>query len=654
MLQNKNKYYVYLTADTVRGMLLETGRHPGNECIIQMPGLRIGNEFFFDMVADSGINATYTYGMCEKDHVYADHLSTRLSEYYDFSNGTLTVSQVHKHPPGYDHFSSGDLPANSKLAVQFGGVVNGLILVDPRFRIKFWYIDQEGHETPAEYEINDQIVRSNMPRISLKKLKKTVETNEMNALGRRADHKCENAGRSKFTFRNRVLNLFRSTAKVCSFIKDRESEVKRMQTDNMTLSANIVDDTNIESVKEYGKNAEVKIDFESLRETLRPYRVLLPEEYLKSRYEGALIGYYIPETKTYNVLPDTTEERTDILTLGTARRVENPDFGEAAIVPEQGLSIVWKDDTPEIHIKDNAEVDVMVEYYSLDKDVFSRNKGILEQSRMSSKQAVIAGGGSGGFKVGMDLVRAGIGSVIIADDDVMAYHNVGRHVCGIHDVGRYKVDCFRERAADINPNCKVYTFRELIQHIDPAALAQIIWKDSIILCCADNRHAGYVCNELADKYHIPMIDAGCGPRASTGEVFFYKPDSGMACYTCTYGKDNGVDYSNQAIRRRFYATEIELEKMHFQPGMFMDIELTAIFEAKLAVDLLMEGEEGYEMKLLPYIDQCTILLNYPVEPDVNPYMRLFGNDKQNRRPFTWKSGAAEKNENCSYCCSAVE
>ena len=118
-----------------------------------------------------------------------------------------------------------------------------------------------------------------------------------------------------------------------------------------------------------------------------------------------------------------------------------------------------------------------------------------------------------------------------------------------------------------------------------------------------------------------MIDAGCGPRASTGEVFWYKPNSGMACYTCAYGEDKGVDYTNQAVRRRFYATETELEKLHFQPGLYLDIQLTAIFEAKLAIDLLMENEKGYEAKLLPYINQCTVLLNYPMDQDASVWYR---------------------------------
>ena len=209
MFQRKDKYHVYITHNTYRGMLLEAGRHPGNESIIQMPGIRIGNNFFFDMVSDSGINATYTPTMCEKDHVYADHLSTRLSEYYDFSNGKLTVSQVHRHPEGYLHFRPGDHPANIKLAQQFGGVVNGLIFIDPEFRIKFWYIDENGGETEAEYEINDKAVRAAMPRIDLHRLKETVERNEaVRKAVKKAERRTVEKGKEKRSLRSRLSDLF--------------------------------------------------------------------------------------------------------------------------------------------------------------------------------------------------------------------------------------------------------------------------------------------------------------------------------------------------------------------------------------------------------------------------------------------------------------
>ena len=415
------------------------------------------------------------------------------------------------------------------------------------------------------------------------------------------------------------------------------------------IKAETVEVTFVDHTAEEGTSEEAFRDFEKLQEALRPYTVLIPEEYRKQRYEGELQGYYHQETKTYNIVQEPLySARTDAKILGMAVRKEHRGREAGDIYGQFDLSIVWNGDQAEISVRDNKKEEINIDYYSTRQDIFSGNQGIVDKNRMATKQAWLPGVGSGGFKLGLDLVRDGIGSLIVADNDILAYHNVCRHECGIHDVGRYKVDCFKERAADINPNCRVYIFRDLIQHVDPAELEKIIWKDSIILCCADNRHCAYVCNELADKYSIPMIDAGCGPRASTGEVFWYKPDSGMACYTCAYGEDKGIDYSNQAVRRRFYATETELEKLHFQPGMYLDIQLTEIFQAKLTIDLLMENEEDYEPKLLPYINQCTVLLNYPMDQDVNPYMHLFGKESE-RRPFTWKTGPAQKSGSCSYC-----
>lgn len=178
------EYQVYMTNDTVRGVMLEKARHPGLECIIQMPGVRIGNCFYFDMVADSGINATYEACMCEKDHVYIDHLATRIAEYYEFPVELLTVSQMHYHPPKYEHFSPGDGPANTKLAQQFGGVVCGIFLVDPEFRMKFWYIDECGRETPVDYIVDDEAVAVAMPKKSLEKLKYEIEKNEAGVIVR--------------------------------------------------------------------------------------------------------------------------------------------------------------------------------------------------------------------------------------------------------------------------------------------------------------------------------------------------------------------------------------------------------------------------------------------------------------------------------------
>lgn len=170
--------HVFISSDTERGIMLEKARHPGVECIIQMPGRRTGNAFYYDWVADSGMNATYQYAMCEKDHDYCDHLSTRIAEYYSFPPEELVVAQIHCHPPNCKEFSHGDGPANTKLAKQYGGVTNGLMWVDPEFHMQFWYIDENGNATPIDYTVDDEAVARAMPKKSIAQLKKMIENNE--------------------------------------------------------------------------------------------------------------------------------------------------------------------------------------------------------------------------------------------------------------------------------------------------------------------------------------------------------------------------------------------------------------------------------------------------------------------------------------------
>lgn len=108
-------------------------------------------------------------------------------------------------------------------------------------------------------------------------------------------------------------------------------------------------------------------------------------------------------------------------------RKEYTEREDGDISDQFGLSIVWNEEQAEISVRDNSGAEINIDYYSTHQDVFSRNQGIVEQDRMAAKQAIISGTGSGGFKVGLELVRAGIGSLIVVDNDILAYHNVCRH-----------------------------------------------------------------------------------------------------------------------------------------------------------------------------------------------------------------------------------
>lgn len=96
-------------------------------------------------------------------------------------------------------------------------------------------------------------------------------------------------------------------------------------------------------------------------------------------------------------------------------------------------------------------------------DQFSRTQLIFGEDAMKklseSRVAVFGIGGVGGHVV-EGLARSGIGALDLIDNDTVSITNINRQMVALHStVGRYKVDVAKERIEDINPDCKVRTYR---------------------------------------------------------------------------------------------------------------------------------------------------------------------------------------------------
>ena len=71
---------------------------------------------------------------------------------------------------------------------------------------------------------------------------------------------------------------------------------------------------------------------------------------------------------------------------------------------------------------------------------------------------VIGVGGVGGYIVEA-LVRSGIGNIILVDYDKVDITNFNRQLIALDDnIGKYKVECFKERVKCINKDCNVLTY----------------------------------------------------------------------------------------------------------------------------------------------------------------------------------------------------
>ena len=77
-------------------------------------------------------------------------------------------------------------------------------------------------------------------------------------------------------------------------------------------------------------------------------------------------------------------------------------------------------------------------------------------ARLNSAHVIVFGvGGVGGHLVEA-LARCGVGSLTLVDSDRVSETNINRQIIATRStVGMYKTEAFRERIADINPECRV-------------------------------------------------------------------------------------------------------------------------------------------------------------------------------------------------------
>ena len=94
---------------------------------------------------------------------------------------------------------------------------------------------------------------------------------------------------------------------------------------------------------------------------------------------------------------------------------------------------------------------------------FSRTQltfGAEAMEKLAASRVIIFGiGGVGGYTVEA-LVRSGIGAIDLVDDDKVCLTNLNRQIFALRStVGKYKVDVAEARIKDINPDCKVTTYK---------------------------------------------------------------------------------------------------------------------------------------------------------------------------------------------------
>ena len=148
-------------------------------------------------------------------------------------------------------------------------------------------------------------------------------------------------------------------------------------------------------------------------------------------------------------------------------------------------------------------------------DEFARTALLIGEEKLrkirSSSVMVLGVGGVGSHCVEA-LARAGVGRLLLVDNDRVSLTNINRQSIAYHStVGRYKTEVMRERIQDICPETEVKTFETFVLADNTDGL--FAERPDYIVDAIDTVTAKLAVIERANKEHIPVISCmGAGNK----------------------------------------------------------------------------------------------------------------------------------------------
>lgn len=132
--------------------------------------------------------------------------------------------------------------------------------------------------------------------------------------------------------------------------------------------------------------------------------------------------------------------------------------------------------------------------------------GLENQIRLKKTRVLVVGLGGLGSVVTKYLVAAGIGKLVIVDNDTVSLSDLNRQILyDINDINKYKAEVAGEKLSKINPNVDIEAY---VEEFTYSFGEKIVVNIDIIVDALDNWETRFVLDKLAFKYNKPLVHGG--------------------------------------------------------------------------------------------------------------------------------------------------
>ena len=164
--------------------------------------------------------------------------------------------------------------------------------------------------------------------------------------------------------------------------------------------------------------------------------------------------------------------------------------------------------------------------------------GMEGQKKLLNAKVLCIGAGGLGCPISLYLAAAGVGTIGLADVDVVSPSNLQRQVLfGVSNIGEAKVTASAKRLRDLNPDCKVIEHKTVV---NSGNVLELIKDYDVVIDGTDNFPTRYCVNDACVMQRKPNVYGSIFRFEGMVTVFAphlpnpLRPGERGPCYRCMY------------------------------------------------------------------------------------------------------------------------
>ncbi len=156
--------------------------------------------------------------------------------------------------------------------------------------------------------------------------------------------------------------------------------------------------------------------------------------------------------------------------------------------------------------------------------------GATGQQRLADATVLIVGLGGLGSPAALYLAAAGVGTLLLADDDSLHISNLQRQILyRTGETGSPKATLAADTLHDLNPEIRLLP---LTRRVDLSLLNNLPTRPSVVLDCSDNLTTRQLLNAWCVEQQLPLVSASA--IGFSGQLLVLTPPWQQGCYRCLW------------------------------------------------------------------------------------------------------------------------